>query len=327
MDLDQRASKITVKAPDGGKRLDFLVSAASPDCSRGLAAELIRTGKVRVCDAVKKAGYRVRIGEEISVMIPPPAVSVFGPEAIPLNILYEDPAIVVINKQPGIVVHPSPGHASGTLVNALLHHCPGLEAIGGELRPGIVHRLDRDTSGTMVIAKNANAMKHLADQFKSRGIRKDYLALVYGVVKADYGTISLPIGRHPVDRKRMSTQSRKTRSAETDWYVEERFDGVTLLRVQIHTGRTHQIRVHCAAMHHSVVGDPVYGGRKTSSMAAGLSSRVRILIRSVGRQMLHAWRLQFIHPVTEHPVRFDSPLPPDMAIVIEALRGGEGGHP
>jgi 23S rRNA pseudouridine1911/1915/1917 synthase len=327
MDQDHRALKITVKAPDGGKRLDFIVSAVSPDCSRGLAAELIRAGRVRVCDAVKKAGYRVRIGEEISVMIPPPAVSAFGPEAIPLHILYEDAAMVVINKQPGIVVHPSPGHASGTLVNALLHHCPGIEAIGGELRPGIVHRLDQDTSGAMVIAKNAIAMKHLAEQFKSRSIRKDYLALVYGVVKADCGTISLPIGRHPVDRKRMSTRSRKTRTAETDWFVEERFDGVTLLRVQIHTGRTHQIRVHCVEIHHPIVGDPVYGGRRKSRMVAGLSPRVQRLTRSAGRQMLHAWRLQFIHPVTEVPVQFESPLPADMATVVTALRGEGGDFP
>jgi 23S rRNA pseudouridine1911/1915/1917 synthase len=320
MHQDQRALKIIVNAPDRGKRLDFLVSAVLPDCSRSFAAELIRSGWIRVCDGVKKAGYRVRIGDEISAVIPPPAVTANCAESIPLHILHEDPAIIVINKQPGLVVHPSPGHASGTLVNALLYHCPGMEAIGGELRPGIVHRLDRDTSGTLVIAKNAMAMKHLADQFKSRQVRKDYLALVYDVVSADSGTVSLPIGRHPVDRKRMSTQSRKTRTAETDWFVVERFNRATLLRVQIRTGRTHQIRVHCAAIHHPVVGDPVYGGRKNNSRAERLSSRVQALIQSAGRQMLHAWRLEFIHPVTETPVRFESLMPPDMAGILDCLR-------
>lgn len=322
MNQDQRALRITVKAPDGGKRLDFLVSTVFPDCSRSFAAELIRTGRVRVCNDVKKAGYRVRVGDEISAVIPPPVVGAHGPEPIPLHILHEDAAIVVINKQPGLVVHPSPGHASGTLVNALLHHCPGIEAIGGELRPGIVHRLDRDTSGALVIAKNANAMAHLAGQFKSRKVRKTYLALVYNVVKEDCGTVSLPIGRHPVDRKRMSTRSRKTRTAETDWFVEERFNRVTLLRVKIRTGRTHQIRVHCAAIHHPIVGDPVYGGRKKNALSEGLPPRVQTLTRSAGRQLLHAWRLQFIHPVTETAVRFEAPLPKDMAEVIECLRGG-----
>jgi 23S rRNA pseudouridine1911/1915/1917 synthase len=322
MDQDQRAFKITVQAPDGGKRLDFLVSTVLPDCSRSFAGELIRAGRVRVCDGVKKAGYRVRIGDEIIGVIPAPVLAAYGPEPIPLHVLHEDAAIVVINKQPGLVVHPSPGHAAGTLVNALLHHCPGIEAIGGELRPGIVHRLDRDTSGTMVIAKNAIAMKHLADQFKSRRVRKDYLALVYNVVQEDRGAVSLPIGRHPVDRKRMSTRSRKARTAETDWFVEERFNRATLLRVQIRTGRTHQIRVHCAAIQHPIVGDPVYGGRKMNSKTDGLSPGVQALIRSAGRQMLHAWRLQFIHPVTGIPVRFESPLPSDMAAVIESLRGG-----
>lgn len=320
MNPDQRAFKITVNAPDGGKRLDFLISAVLPGCSRGFAAELIRIGRIRVFDGVKKAGYRVRIGDEISADIPPPAEAAYGPESIPLHILHEDAALVVINKQPGLVVHPSPGHASGTLVNALLHHCPGIEAIAGELRPGIVHRLDRDTSGTMVIAKNAISMKHLADQFKSRRVRKDYLALVYDTVATDNGTVSLPIGRHPVDRKRMSTRSRKTRTAETEWAVVERFEGATLLRVQIHTGRTHQIRVHCAAIHHPVVGDPVYGGRKNNSRAGGLSPRVQALVRSAGRQMLHAWRLQFVHPVTETPVQFESAMPPDMARIIDCLR-------
>jgi 23S rRNA pseudouridine1911/1915/1917 synthase len=321
MELDQRAIKITVEAPDDGKRLDFFISAVLRDCSRSLAAELIKAGRIRVCDGVKKAGYRVRTGDEICATIPSPTPTAHEPESIPLHILYEDAAIVVINKQPGLVVHPSPGHATGTLVNALLHHCPGIQAIGGELRPGIVHRLDRDTSGTMVIAKNAIAMKHLADQFKSRHVRKDYLALVYDVIKGDSGTVSLPIGRHPVDRKRMSILSRKTRTAETEWRVEERFNRATLLRVQIRTGRTHQIRVHCAAILHPVIGDPVYGGRKKNVKAEGLHPTTQALIKVAGRQMLHAWRLQLIHPITQSDVQFESPVPADMAAVIESLRG------
>jgi 23S rRNA pseudouridine1911/1915/1917 synthase len=240
----------------------------------------------------------------------------FKPESIPIEILYEDDDIVVINKQAGIVVHPAPGHYSGTLVNALLHHCPGLNGIGGAMRPGIVHRLDKDTSGALVVAKNDKAHVNLSKQFKSRQIKKKYLALVYGKMESDSGSVSLPIGRHPVDRKKMSTNSKKSRVAETTWHVRERFESASLIEVDLKTGRTHQIRVHCAAVKHPVLGDTVYGPRKTGRENKNLKD----VFKSVSRQMLHAWRLEFTHPVTETKVSFEAPIPSDMQAVITALR-------
>ena len=229
----------------------------------------------------------------------------------------------MVNKQPGLVVHPAPGHFSGTLVNGLLYHCPNLGGIGGELRPGIVHRLDKDTSGTLVVAKNDAAHTNLSRQFKSRKVKKDYLALVHGNMKSPTGSIKLPIGRHPVDRKRMSTVSPRGRSAETEWNIKEQFQGVALLEVHLKTGRTHQIRVHCAAMHHPIVGDRVYGPRKpgkTLVRGRPTSDKLLQILKSVDRQMLHAWRLSFHHPHTGKAVTFESRLPEDMAIIIQKIR-------
>jgi 23S rRNA pseudouridine1911/1915/1917 synthase len=216
------------------------------------------------------------------------------------------------------VVHPAPGHACGTLVNALLNHCPDLGGIGAELRPGIVHRLDKDTSGTLVVAKNAVAIDNLSAQFKNRSVRKDYLALVRGEMAADSGAIRLPIGRHPEDRKRMSTRSRKSREAETVWRVARRWRGCTLLELHLKTGRTHQIRVHCAAIGRPIVGDSVYGRRK----ATADSVEIQALFASARRQMLHAWRLEVAHPRTGEPMRFESPLPEDMERLIAKLEAG-----
>jgi 23S rRNA pseudouridine1911/1915/1917 synthase len=321
MDQCPSAFHLIVESFDDGKRLDALIAVRVPECARTVAAKLIRDDLIRVGGEKKKAGYRVRIGDEISVVLPPAEATSSLPEAIPLQVLYEDAAIVVIDKQPGLVVHPSPGHPDGTLVNALLHHCPGLEAIGGEMRPGIVHRLDRDTSGTMVIAKNAVAMRHLSEQFKERIVRKEYLALVYGVPLADSGSVSLAIGRDAGDRKRMSTKSRKTRSALTEWRVLQRYVGAALLEIRIRTGRTHQIRVHCAAIAHPILGDPVYGGRKKMGKIEGISPTAQSLVASAGRQLLHAWRLQFVHPATNEIVRFESSIPQDMVAVMDALKG------
>lgn len=307
---------IRVDATDSGKRLDLLVASRIVDCSRSFAATLIRDGNIRVQGELKKPGYRVRAGEEIRGHIPSPKHVLFKPEPIPIDILHEDDDIIVVNKQSGLVVHPAPGHYSGTLVNGLLYHCPNIEGIGGELRPGIVHRLDKDTSGVLVVAKNTGAHHRLSDQFKRRTIKKKYLALVHGKMKADSGTISLPIGRHPVDRKKMSTRSKKNRNAETTWKVKERFIPATLIDIDLKTGRTHQIRVHCAAINHPVMGDPVYGGRR---------ERIKIEISndhhlSVPRQMLHARRLEFTHPSTHTNLCFEAPIPSDMLDTITALR-------
>lgn len=318
------AFTILVDESEHNRRLDAVVAAHLPDCSRSLAANLIANHKILVGNQPKKPGYRVKSGEQILGRIPAPEAVETKPEPIPLNILYQDSDVVVLNKPAGLVVHPAPGHASGTLVNALLHHCPDLGGIGGEIRPGIVHRLDKDTSGTMVVAKNAAALEALAKQFKDRTVRKNYLALVYGELKKDAGTIDLPIGRHPVHRKQMSTTTRKGRQAQTIWQVREQFPGIALLELVLKTGRTHQIRVHCAAMGHPVVGDPVYRNRKLlkniDKLSKAIPSPLADQLQTIPRQMLHAWRLGFVHPQTGHGMRFESPIPADMQALIDALR-------
>lgn len=307
----------SVISQQSGRRLDTIVASLIPDCSRSFAADLIRKGNIRVQGAVKKPGYKVKTGDEISGNIPPPDPIHFEPEQIEIDILYEDEYLIVISKRPGLVVHPAPGHYTGTLVNGLLYHCPDFKGIGGKLRPGIVHRLDKDTSGTMVVAKNAATLEHLALQFKSRTVKKTYLALVHGETKEDSGIISLPVGRHPVHRKKMSTFSRKGRDAETLWKVRDRFEGATLLDINLKTGRTHQIRVHCAAIGHPVIGDEVYGSRKAGRLPAKLSKLIK---EGASRQMLHAWQLRFTHPATGKTMLFESPLLADMHELINALK-------
>jgi len=318
------AFTIIVEESDTGRRLDSVVASRLPDCSRSLAAALIANQIILVDQQAKKPGYRLKSGDRIQGHIPDPEPVDYKAEPIPLQILYQDSHIIVINKQPGIVVHPAPGHSSGTLVNALLFHCPDLGAIGGEIRPGIVHRLDKDTTGTMVVAKNAQAQEELSRQFKAREVQKKYLALVYGDVQSETGEIKLPIGRHPVDRKRMSTTTRKGRAAQTAWKVRERLDGITLLELNLKTGRTHQIRVHCAIIGHPVVGDPVYRSRKLSGrLKEKLSSHpsaINAALRSAHRQLLHAWQLGLTHPDSGKYMTFEAPLPADMAALIAELR-------
>jgi len=304
------AFTILVNEHESGRRLDVIIASHISNCSRSFSAGLIQRGEILVQGEVKKPGYRVKTGDNIRINIPAPEPVLAEPEPHNIDILYEDTHIIIINKEAGLVVHPAPGHNKGTLINRLLYHCPELEGIGGKLRPGIVHRLDKDTSGIMVVAKNDAAHTNLAAQFKSRKIKKIYLALVHGTVKDGSGSISLPIGRHPSDRKKISTVSRKSRSAKTFWKVIEHFNGATFLELDLKTGRTHQIRVHCAAINHPIVGDPVYGGKKAA----------RNLPTSVPRQMLHAWRLEFAHPVTGEAMSFESPIPQDMEKVIETLR-------
>lgn len=315
---DQSAFTILVEENDSGRRLDLFVSSRISACSRTAATRLIRNGKIRVKGAVEKPGYRIRTGDVIYGQIPPPEPVYLSPEPMEIEILFEDEYLIVVNKQPGIVVHPAAGRYTGTLVNGLLYHYPELKGIGGEFRPGIVHRLDKDTSGAIVVAKKLAAQDNLAGQFKSRTVKKGYLALVHGDMESNSGEIILPIGRHPVDRKKMSTQSRKHRDAETTWRVRERFVGATLIELKLKTGRTHQIRVHCAALNHPVVGDSVYGRRKKGKRVPGKKN----MLRGVRRQMLHAWRLGFIHPVTEKPVSFEAPIPQDMSGLLNALRQG-----
>lgn len=310
---------IRVEKADSGRRLDLLIASRISVCSRAAAGSLIRAGEIRVAGAVKKPGYRVKCGDEISGRIPPPASFATTPEPIDLDILFEDEHLIVVNKPAGLVVHPAPGHYTGTLVHGLLYYCPQLEGVGGERRAGIVHRLDKDTSGILLVAKNTAAHKHLAGQFKLRKVQKIYLALVHGELEPDSGTIALPIGRHPVARKQMSTISAKTRHAETSWQIRERFMGATLLDIDLKTGRTHQIRVHCKAIGHPVVGDSVYGSRRSRKVRTS-KKQVSSVLSVVSRQMLHARRLEFIHPAAKTSMAFESPIPPDMQAVIDALR-------
>jgi 23S rRNA pseudouridine1911/1915/1917 synthase len=309
-----------VRRAQAGTRLDALVAAEIDDCSRSFAASLIRQGLVFVDGAAKKPGYPLRAGETVSGKIPVPEPPTFLPEDIPLQILYEDAELLVVNKAAGMVVHPAPGHHGGTLVNALMHHCTDLAGISGNLRPGIVHRLDKDTSGALVVAKNSRAMHHLAGQFKLREVRKHYLALVYGIPGERSGIIDHPIGRHPVDRKKMSVTTHTPRSALTHWRIRELFTGACLLDLDIRTGRTHQIRVHCLTMGHPVIGDPVYGRRGEKKQLAAASVEMSRAVQRLNRQMLHAWRLSFVHPTTGKRMMLEAPMPEDMVQIIHRFR-------
>jgi len=319
MDISPRRFSFTVKESQIGLRLDVVLSEYLEDCSRSYAVQLIQQGTVQVNLRLCKPSYRVRLEDCVSGHLPNPAPSEFAPEAIQLNILFEDAFLLVINKPAGLVVHPAPGHRSGTLVNGLLHHCPDLAAFGGEIRPGIVHRLDKDTSGVMVVAKQPSTHEQLAAQFQNRTIRKTYLALVQGDVNPSQGEIHLPIGRHPTARKQMSTVSNKTRSAETHYRVREALNGATLLEVDLKTGRTHQIRVHCAAIHHPVIGDPVYGGRNNAEIRRSTGTGQRMATK-IQRQMLHAWRLGFAHPADGKWRQFEAEIPEDMQVLLMHLR-------
>ena len=312
------AIAFTASEDEATHRLDTVVSGRFPQLSRSQAGRLIREGHVTVNGVEKKAGYVVKVDDTISVSIPSPEPILIEPEPIPLSILFEDKDVVVVNKPPGMVVHPGAGHHHSTLVHALLHHCKDLEGIGGMLRPGIVHRLDKDTSGCVVVAKNDVAHDRLSQQFKQRLTRKCYLALVYGEMKALRGVIDHPIGRHPSDRKKMSTKSRHSRQSETRWQVKEAFHGATLLEIDLKTGRTHQIRVHCAAIGHPVAGDRTYGGAKRWKTLP--TQDLQAQFKSIKRHMLHAWKLTIYHPRTDKPMDFESPIPKDMISVLDTLR-------
>ncbi len=303
------------------QRLDLVIASRLPGCSRSYASLLIQDKKILVKGKVKKPGYRVKPGDEISGIIPEPETIKAEPEPLHLQILYEDKHLIVIDKKAGVVVHPAPGHTSGTIVNGILYHCPDIAAIGGKIRPGIVHRLDKDTSGTMVIAKNSESHNSLVEQFKSRNIKKEYLALVYGSMDRGSGFIKLPIGRHPVNRKKMSTFSKRGRYAETSWRTKEEFKDASLLKVKIKTGRTHQIRVHLSAINHPLIGESVYCSGKEFKKVSGPVAGV---LKNVKRQMLHSHSLAFIHPATGSEMVFVSKLPDDMEKIIDRLRAVDG---
>lgn len=304
---DPRAFAIKVEAAHAGRRFDAVVAGQLADCSRSRAAALIQSGAIQVEGRVRKPGYRLKPGETIRGAIPAFEIRQLEPEPMHLDIRYEDDSLLAINKSPGRVVHPAAGHFRGTLVHGLLHYWPSIAAVGEPERPGIVHRLDKDTSGILVVAKTAAAHARLSAQFKSRSVQKTYQALVWGEPQADAGVITQPIGRDPVHRKRMSVRGPNGRPAETHWRVVQRFGSASLLHLAIKTGRTHQIRVHCAALGHPVLGDTVYGGRRIRKSPP------------LPRQMLHAWQLVISHPESGSPLRLAAPVPADMAAAISRL--------
>ncbi len=309
---------ITVTGRWRGRRLDQFLSEVDLNLSRSHAKILIEKNYILLNQKPTKPSAHLRIGDIVSGTLPKPEPLSLKPEPIPLKILYEDPSIIVIDKPPGMVVHPAYGNFSGTVVNALLYHCKDLAGINGVLRPGIVHRLDKDTSGVMVVAKDDEAYHALSKQFKNRTVEKVYLAIAYGKFGQDEGQIDSPIGRHPRQRKRMSTRTKKGRTAITQWKVLERLGGFTLLKIHPETGRTHQIRVHLSSMGHPLLGDPLYGrkGRLGTIHAPVLKE----CVKKIGRQALHAHQLEFNHPRTGERLRFVSPIPQDMEEVLECLR-------
>ena len=308
---------VEVDAAGAGQRLDAWLARALPDLSRARLQALIAEGAVTVDGASTRASARVRPGQSVEVAVPEPQAAIPSAEDIALAVVHEDAHLVVIDKPAGLVVHPGAGTASGTLVNALLHHVRDLSGIGGVLRPGIVHRLDRGTSGLMVVAKSDAAHQGLAAQFASRSVEKQYLAVVHGVPSPRSGTIDAPIGRHPVQRKKMSVSASGGRAARSSYVVEEALDGASLLRVRIHTGRTHQIRVHVASLGHPIVGDETYGGSRTPSSA---SAAARAAIAEFPRPALHAAALAFDHPVTGARLSLVAPLPDDISRLLAAIR-------
>ncbi|RYL95400.1 RluA family pseudouridine synthase [Sporolactobacillus sp. THM7-4] len=290
---------------DSGKRIDKWASEQFVSESRSRLQQLIKEGRVLINGESVKANYRMKEGDQIKVSLPDPEPPDVIPENLPLDIVYEDKAVIVINKPRGMVVHPAPGHMTGTLVNALLFHCRDLSGINGVLRPGIVHRIDKDTSGLLMAAKTDEAHRSLAKQLKDKTTRRLYLAIVHGNLSTDTGTIDAPIGRDDKDRKKMAVTEHNSKKAVTHFKVLERFTDYTYIACRLETGRTHQIRVHMAYIGHPLAGDPKYGPKKTLK---------------IDGQALHAAELGFTHPSTREFMVFKAPLPEDMETLLKKLR-------
>ncbi len=299
--------QLKIRPDEAGQRLDRYLTSRLNTLSRTGVQQLITDGAVLVNGRPSKPGYTLRVSDEVLViqgnMRTPPSTA--RPQPIPLDIVYEDRDLLVVNKAAGMVVHPAAGHYEDTLVNAILAHYPDLQGVGGDLRPGIVHRLDKDTSGLIIVARNAQTLAALTEQMKRHEIIKRYLALVEGIVPLDQGSIDAPIGRDPRQRQQMAITAKGSREARTHFRVLQRFARHTLLLIQLETGRTHQIRVHLKAIGHPVVGDPVYGPRDTRHGPA------------LDRQFLHAYQLTFTHPITGKLLELEAPLPADLKSVLE----------
>jgi 23S rRNA pseudouridine1911/1915/1917 synthase len=314
--MSTRTQSVTVKVSLPAGRLDTYLRGEFPAVSRGTIQRLIEEGHIRVNGRTVKPTHHPQAGEEIEVHWPDARPAEAQPEKIPLDILFEDKDLLVLNKPPGLVVHPAAGHEEHTLVNALLHHCAGqLSGIGGVARPGIVHRLDKETSGCLVVAKNDTAHLALAEQFAGRTTEKIYHAIVCGEVSREQGEIRAAIARHPSHRKRMAVSDGRGREAWTSYRVLERLRGATLLEVLLHTGRTHQIRVHFQHLGFPVAGDATYGSRQNARL-------IEVTGYTAPRQMLHAWKLGFLHPRKNKKMSFEAPWPEDFEAALAALRLG-----
>jgi 23S rRNA pseudouridine1911/1915/1917 synthase len=301
-----------------GLRLDVFLAKANSSFSRSQIQAAIEDGDVALNGKAFKAGRRLKAGDKVELKIKPAVEAVAVAQEISLNIVYEDAFLIVVNKPAGMVVHPAPGNPDNTLVNALLFHCQDLSGIGGILRPGIVHRLDKETSGLIVAAKSDDSHRRLSAQFAKRDVFKKYAALVWGDVKGASGDIFLSVGRHPKDRKKMSTKSRHGKEALTLWKVRERFGLATLLDIEIKTGRTHQIRVHLSERGWPVIGDAVYGSPAKCQNVKNAALKAQI--KSLSHQMLHAAELSFLHPQSQERMVFTAPFPEDMQGLIDRLR-------
>lgn len=301
------AEPIVYKAEVSGERLDVFLTKKQPELSRSHVQKLVADGKALVNGNVRKANFKLREGDEVSLVVPEPEAVEIKAEDIPLDVLYEDEDIIVVNKARGMVVHPASGVNSGTLVNALLFHCHDLSGINGEIRPGIVHRLDKDTSGVMVCAKNDKAHIDLAEQIRTKSAHRVYWAIVHGNIKEEAGIIKGDIGRHPTDRKKMAIVRENGKPAVTHFKVLERFGDYTLIECRLETGRTHQIRVHMTSIGHPLVNDPKYGPKKQSPFA-------------IEGQALHSLTLALRHPGTGEEMTFTAPVPEDMNRILTGLR-------
>jgi 23S rRNA pseudouridine1911/1915/1917 synthase len=313
---------LVVESGMQGTRIDRLLAERFPDITRSRFQKLLRDGQVTARGRKVRSAYRVLLGDDICIRLPEPEPLDLTPEDIPLRIVHEDDAVLVVDKPAGLVVHPAAGNARGTLVHALLFHRPGLAAGSAEARPGIVHRLDKDTTGLMVVAKTERAHVRLSEALRRRQVHREYVALVWGAMRHDSGTIEAPIGRSPQDRKRMAVNVPNGKPATTHWRVRERLDFTSLLDVELGTGRTHQIRVHLSSIGHPVFGDPTYGGRNSrlTQLAAGPRVLARQALDNLPRQALHAARLSFLHPTTGRELRFASALPDDFEATLAILR-------